>query len=238
MCRPIPALQAEFDDGCTNVLFVGRVVPNKRIEDVLRVFTAYQRLYNPRSRLIIAGELGLTSPYAGWIRELRASIGAERVHLLGKVSRAQLSACFDRAHVYLSMSWHEGVGVPLLEAMHRDVPVVAYGAAAVPETLGGAGITVLTRDPVTVAQAIAVIQSDPEVRTRVVERQRRRVAEFDARSSGGEALRGAAPRPGISPEARASSTRRRVGPGRPSRVRSRAWRRPRRSGQRNRSRGR
>ena len=176
---PDPALQAEFDDGCTNVLFVGRVVPNKRIEDVLRVFTAYQRLYNPRSRLIVAGELGLHSPYAGWIRELRASIGAERVHLLGKVSRAQLSACFDRAHAYLSMSWHEGVGVPLLEAMHRDVPVVAFGAAAVPETLAGAGITVLTSDPVTVAQALAVLQSDPEVRSRVVDRQRRRVAEYD-----------------------------------------------------------
>src|SRR5690606_23604178 len=132
---------AELDDGCANILFVGRAVPSKRVDDVLRVFTAFQRLYRPDSRLVLAGSLNRDSPHGAFLHQLRELLGAERVRFLGRVSAAQLSACFATATAYLSMSRHEGFGVPLLEAMYRGVPVVAHGAAAVPETMGGAGLT-------------------------------------------------------------------------------------------------
>ncbi|RKG87879.1 glycosyltransferase [Corallococcus terminator] len=174
-----PALRAQMEDGCANILFVGRTVPSKRLEDVLRVFTAYQRLYQPRSRLLVAGTLSNSAPYDASVLALREQLGPERVVFLGRVDSAQLSACFASATAYLSMSRHEGFGVPLLEAMYRGVPVVAYGAAAVPETMGGAGVTTLTDDPVEVAGLLAVLERDAALRARVVDAQRERLAPLD-----------------------------------------------------------
>ncbi|MFP2960468.1 glycosyltransferase [Myxococcus sp. 1LA] len=173
---PDPALQAELDDGMSNILFVGRAVPSKKVDDVLRVFTAYQRLYQPRSRLVIAGQLHRDGPYGAYLHGLKDVLGAERVLFLGRVSAAQLSACFATASAYLSMSRHEGFGVPLLEAMYRNVPVVAYGAAAVPETMGGAGLATLSDDPREVAQLLAVMDRNAELRAQVTAAQRTRIA--------------------------------------------------------------
>ena len=172
---PDPAFQAEFDDGCVNILFVGRAVPSKRIDDVMRVFAAYQRLYQPKSRLLIAGYLNRETPYGTYLHGVKELLSAERIHLLGRVSASQLSACYSVATAYLSMSRHEGFGVPLLEAMERGVPVVAYGAAAVPETMGGAGLATRTRDPVEVAQLLAVLEREPKLRAKVLAGQRARL---------------------------------------------------------------
>ncbi len=172
---PDPTFQAEFDDGCVNILFVGRAVPSKRIDDVMRVFAAYQRLYQPKSRLLIAGYLNRETPYGTYLHGVKELLGAERIHLLGRVSASQLSACYSVATAYLSMSRHEGFGVPLLEAMEREVPVVAYGAAAVPETMGGAGLATRTRDPLEVAQLLAVLEREPKLRTKVLAGQRARL---------------------------------------------------------------
>jgi glycosyltransferase involved in cell wall biosynthesis len=175
---PDPTFQAEFDDGCTNILFVGRAVPSKRIDDVMRVFAAYQRLYQPRSRLLIAGYLNRETPYGTYLHGVKELLGAERIHLLGRVSASQLSACYAVATAYLSMSRHEGFGVPLLEAMERGVPVVAYGAAAVPETMGGAGLATRTRDPMEVAQLLTVLEREPALRRKVIAGQRARLASL------------------------------------------------------------
>jgi glycosyltransferase involved in cell wall biosynthesis len=176
---PDPTFQAEFDDGCVNILFVGRAVPSKRIDDVMRVFAAYQRLYQPRSRLLIAGYLNRETPYGTYLHGVKELLGAERIHLLGRVSASQLSACYAVATAYLSMSRHEGFGVPLLEAMERGVPVVAYGAAAVPETMGGAGLATRTRDPMEVAQLLAVLEREPKLRQQVSARQRTRLESLE-----------------------------------------------------------
>ncbi len=173
---PDPVLRAELDDGCTNILFVGRIVPHKHVDDVLRVFTAYQRLLRPRSRLLIVGALQQQATYSNHLYGLRDALGPERVQFLGRLSSAQLSACFSVASAYLSMSRHEGFGVPLLEAMYRGVPVVAYGAAAVPETMGGAGLTTLTRDPLEVARLLAVVERGTRLREQLLDAQRTRVA--------------------------------------------------------------
>jgi glycosyltransferase involved in cell wall biosynthesis len=175
---PDPVLQAELSDGCANVLFVGRAVPSKKVDDVLRVFTAYQRLYQPKSRLVVAGYLHRDGAYGAYLHGLKDVLGAERVRFLGRVSAAQLSACFATASAYLSMSRHEGFGVPLLEAMYRGVPVVAYGAAAVPETMGGAGLATLSDAPAEVAELLAVVERSPSVRAQVIAAQRERLASL------------------------------------------------------------
>lgn len=175
---PDPALLGELDDGFSNILFVGRAVPGKYVDDVLRVFTAYRRLYQPRSRLLVAGNIHRDAPYGGFLHGLKDQLGPEHIRFMGRVSAAQLSACFASATAYLSMSRHEGFGVPLLEAMYRDVPVVAYGAAAVPETMGGAGLTTLSRDPLDVAQLLAVLEREPALRQQVLTAQHARVASL------------------------------------------------------------
>ncbi|HSP81196.1 MAG TPA: glycosyltransferase [Myxococcaceae bacterium] len=172
---PDPVLREELEDGCTNILFVGRAVPSKRVDDVLRVFTAYQQLYQPRSRLVVAGYLNRETPYGAYLYGLKELLGPERVRFLGRVSAAQLSACFATASVYLSMSRHEGFGVPLLEAMYRGVPVVAYGAAAVPETMDGAGVATRTNEPLEVARLLAVLERHPALREEMIAAQRARV---------------------------------------------------------------
>ncbi|WIG98104.1 glycosyltransferase [Myxococcus sp. SDU36] len=175
---PDAALQAELDDGMSNILFVGRAVPSKKVDDVLRVFTAYQRLYQPRSRLVIAGQLHRDGPYGAYLHGLKDVLGAERVLFLGRVSAAQLSACFATASAYLSMSRHEGFGVPLLEAMYRGVPVVAYGAAAVPETMGGAGLATLSDEPREVAELLATLERNADLRGQVLAAQQERIASL------------------------------------------------------------
>ncbi len=175
---PDPVLQAELGDGFSNILFVGRAVPSKKVDDVLRVFTAYQRLYQLRSRLVVAGYLHRDGAYGSYLHGLKDVLGAERVLFLGRVSAAQLSACFATASAYLSMSRHEGFGVPLLEAMYRGVPVVAYGAAAVPETMGGAGLATLSDDPPEVAELLAVLDRAPALRAQVITAQRERLASL------------------------------------------------------------
>jgi glycosyltransferase involved in cell wall biosynthesis len=173
---PDSAWASRFKDGCFNVLFVGRAVPNKCLEDLLSVFAVFQRLYQPKSRLLIAGEFPLESAYARWLNATRARLRAQRIHFLGRLRTSQLSACYQVSHAYLSMSQHEGLGLPLLEAMHRQIPVVAYGAAAVPETMGGAGLVTMTRAPLEVAKLLAVLDRTPALRKRIVDRQNLRVA--------------------------------------------------------------
>ncbi|WP_395848444.1 glycosyltransferase [Cystobacter fuscus] len=175
---PDPVLRAELEDGCANLLFVGRAVPSKRMDDVLRVFTAWQRLYQPHSRLVVAGYLNRETPYGAYLYGLKEMLGAERVRFLGRVSAAQLSACYATASVYLSMSRHEGFGVPLLEAMYRGVPVVAYGAAAVPETMGGAGVATLTNEPLEVARLLAALERNPTLKQEMLAAQHARVARL------------------------------------------------------------
>jgi hypothetical protein len=105
-------------------------------------------------------------------------LGAERVQFLGRVSAAQLSACYATASVYLSMSRHEGFGVPLLEAMYRGVPVVAYGAAAVPDTMAGAGVATRTNEPLEVARLLAALEHNPALKQEMLAAQRARVAQL------------------------------------------------------------
>ena len=100
--------------------------------------------------------------------------------MLGKVSDQQLRSAFLGAGVFVSLSEHEGFGVPILEAMAARVPVVGYGAAAVPETMGGAGILMRTKDPEVVAATVQALRTDPGLRERLVARQDVRVLDVQA----------------------------------------------------------
>ena len=125
-----PEIARQFDDEWTNVLFVGRIIPNKRIENVIRSFAAYKSRYNHRSRLLIVGSYGGFERYLIMLHHLIARLGVTDVHLLGQVSNEELTAFYDVADLFLCASEHEGFCVPLMEAFYKRIPVLALARTA------------------------------------------------------------------------------------------------------------
>lgn len=168
---PDARIASEYDDGWTNILFVGRVIPNKRPDDLIRFFHAYKTFYNPRSRLLLAGSHGGLEVYLAQLQALAARLGVPDVHFLGQVTDQELTALYDCADLFLCASEHEGFCVPLVEAFYKGVPVVAYAATAVPATMDGGGVLYETRDPRRVAAIMHGLLSDADLEAQVLAAQ-------------------------------------------------------------------
>lgn len=169
---------ARYSDGRTNILFVGRLAPNKKQEDVIRAFACYKKTVDPHARLILAGSAGGMDLYKNRLDAYIKALGVEDVIFPGHISFPQILALYRTASVFLCMSEHEGFCVPLVEAMYFDVPVVAYGACAVPGTLGGSGLLLDKKDPLLAAAVMDRVVTDGTLRAFVLEKQRQRLADF------------------------------------------------------------
>ena len=176
----LPALEKILSDGLINFLFVGRIVPNKRIEDHIRLAEMYKRYVDAYYRFIFVGRYDGLPRYYSTLRALIAQYEMlpDRFVFTGAVPDAELAAYYRWADVYISLSEHEGFCVPLVEAMAADVPVLAYAAGAVPETLGGAGMLLAPKDLEVAAEMMGMLVYDRPVRQAVIEGQRRRLADF------------------------------------------------------------
>ena len=175
-----PALEKILGDGLMNILFVGRIVPNKRIEDHIRLAEIYKRYVDSYYRFIFVGRYDGLPRYYAQVRALIAEYQMlpDRFWFTGPVPDEELAAYYRHAHAYVSLSEHEGFCVPLIEAMAADVPVLAYAAGAVPETLGGAGVLFAPKDLELAAEAMGMLVYDRPFRESVVQGQRRRLADF------------------------------------------------------------
>jgi glycosyltransferase involved in cell wall biosynthesis len=178
----------QFDDEWTNVLFVGRVIANKKIEDLIRMFHAYHVNFNPRSRLLIVGVFSLFERYLAALNELTAELKLSNVHFTGHVSDEELVAFYEIADLFLCASEHEGFCVPLVEAFYKQVPVLAYAATAVPHTMDGAGVLFDDKDPRHVAALMDAILSDPGLQDAIVEGQTAAVGRLQAKDFRGTLL--------------------------------------------------
>jgi glycosyltransferase involved in cell wall biosynthesis len=161
----------QFDDDWTNILFVGRVIGNKKIEDLIRIFHAYQSTFNPRSRLLIVGVFSVFERYFAALTHMAEELHLSDVHFVGHVSDAELIAYYEAADLFLCASEHEGFCVPLVEAFYKQVPVLAYAATAVPSTMDGAGVLYEDKGPMHVAAVMDAILSDPGLQDRIVDGQ-------------------------------------------------------------------
>lgn len=162
------------------LLGVSRVMPHKRFEDLLALHREVLRL-RPQARLLMVGGY---EPGSRYFRALkREAKGLSGVHFLGRLSHAQLVAAYRSASVFVSMSEHEGFGVPLIEAMAAEVPVMAYAAAAVPETLGGAGVGFDQKRFAFLAELAVDLSEDLSLREPVLAGQARRLEHFSAASA-------------------------------------------------------
>jgi glycosyltransferase involved in cell wall biosynthesis len=178
--RPNPVLRRMLDDGRTNLLFVGRVTPNKRQEDLVRLASYWRRFISPDVRLLLVGKLPRRRAYYDALQSFFYEEGftPAEVVFTGHVDHAELLACYAEADVFISMSAHEGFGVPLVEAMLMDVPVLAYRAGAVPDTLGGAGVQFVEKRVDEVAEMARRLATDTALRGTVLAGQRARLQAF------------------------------------------------------------
>ncbi len=175
--RPDPKVLKRYEgDGVFNLLFVGRIAPNKKQEDIIRAFYCYQKKYNPRSRLFLVGSSGGMERYEARLKSYVRTLGLEdRVVFPGHIRFPEILAYYRLADVFVCMSEHEGFCVPLVEAMHLGKPIVAYGSSAVPETLSGGGLLLESKDPWTAAAAINRLAEDEALREYLAERQKARL---------------------------------------------------------------
>jgi len=178
----------QFDDAWTNILFVGCVIANKKIEDLIRFFHAYQTLFNPRSRLLIVGSHGGFERYLAALQQLVAALDASNVYFVGQVSDEELVAYYEIADLFLCASEHEGFCVPLVEAFYKQVPVLAYAATAVPATMDGAGVLYDDKDPRHVAALMDAVLSNCALEDRIVDAQRAAVGRLQAKDFTGTLL--------------------------------------------------
>ena len=172
------AAESPFES--TDWLYVGRIVGNKCQHELVQAFAMYTGAFDNEARLVLIGDTTVSEYYVDFVRSEAVRLGiSDRVVILGKVSDRQLVSAFAGAGVFVSMSEHEGFGVPIVEAMAAGLPVVAFGGAAVPEVMGGAGILLRDKAPEVVAATVQAIRADPAMRNRLVERQFVRVDQIE-----------------------------------------------------------
>jgi glycosyltransferase involved in cell wall biosynthesis len=168
---PNTTATAPFDDGWTNILFVGRVIPNKKFEDVIRTFHVYRTRHDHRSRLLLVGSYSGFERYFAMLQGLIARLGTPDVYFLGHVTNEDLTAIYDVADLFLCASEHEGFCVPIVESFYKGVPVVAYAATAVPATMDRGGVLYETKDPFHIARIVQAVLDDEQVAAAVVASQ-------------------------------------------------------------------
>ena len=185
---PSPLVRRLYDDGRTNVLFVGRIIPNKKIDDLVRSFAFFQKHVRPHSRLLLVGDYRGFERYFDRLQELVRELRVDEVVFTGQVDDDELYAYYRLADVFLCLSEHEGFGVPLVEAMLFGLPVVAYDAGAVRETLRGGGILLKQKSPELVAAVLDRVTHGGDLRRAVVASQQRAAAGIRATDFGGLVL--------------------------------------------------
>lgn len=176
--KPDKTVLNKYSDGHTNLLFVGRIAPNKRQEDVMRAFDCYKRRYDPTARLFLVGSYDKGDSYYRTLKAYCEKMGTKDVFFPGHISFAEILAYYSVADVFVSMSDHEGFCVPLVEAMQFGLPIVAKNTSAISETLGGGGLLLKDNSPNEAAAAIHRLVVDKELQDFLHQKQQERLQKF------------------------------------------------------------
>ncbi|MBN1521668.1 MAG: glycosyltransferase, partial [Candidatus Aureabacteria bacterium] len=167
-----------YKDSFTNFLFVGRVAPNKKLEDALKVFYYYNKTINPSSRLILAGSYSGMEKYYNYLRSLACEMGLHDVVFTGHVSLEELLGYYAASSLFLCMSEHEGLCIPLIESMYFRKPVFALARTAMPETMGDAGVLIYRKNHRAIAELINIVLNDKNILQNIIEKQNERIKDF------------------------------------------------------------
>ena len=164
-------------DRAPTILFVGRLSPHKRQDELIRVFALYRRDRAPGARLALVGD-PITPAYAQLLGRLGEGLAPGGVTIESGLSAQALSERYRSADVFVCLSEHEGFCIPLLEAFHFGLPVIARPAGAVPEVAGDAALLVEDRDPAVIAELVHLATTDAELRAELRRRGQAQLERF------------------------------------------------------------
>jgi len=177
--EPDKKIMREFTDDYINFLFVGRIVPNKRQEDVIRIFYYFNKYINSKSRLFLVGTYMNMNKYYVRLNELIERLKLKNVYITGHVDFKELLAYYRLADIFISMSEHEGFCVPLIESMYFNIPIVAYNSTAIPIILHDAGILVNKKAYEDIAELVNILICDKTLRAKIIKNQQSRLKYFN-----------------------------------------------------------
>jgi L-malate glycosyltransferase len=170
-------LRAQFKTPAPRLLFVGKLAPHKKQEDLVKLLYYYRRI-EPEASLILVGDEWLES-YHDWLKDFICTLNLqESVLITGRVSQQDMVTYYRLADLYVSMSEHEGFGKPLIESMYLDLPILAYASTAVPMTLGNASVLFHQKDFEALAEVVDILVKDQALRQRIMTRQRKQVQNY------------------------------------------------------------
>lgn len=173
-------LISKFDDKWVNIIHVGRIVPNKKIEDLIKVFYYYKNFINPKSRLLLIGGITTVPNYYESLLEYVDKLNLKDVFFTNKVSDKDLATYYCLSDIFLSMSEHEGLGLPLIESMYFDIPIIAFNSTGIPHTLGNSSILVNKKNFRGIAELIDVILNNKKIKENIIKGQKKKLKDFDS----------------------------------------------------------
>lgn len=176
--QPSKEVINKYNDDWTNIVFVGRVAPNKKQEDIIKTFYYYKKYINPKSRLFLVGSYSGLERYYNRLNKYVEELELEDVYFTGHTKFDEILAYYRIADVFLCMSEHEGFCIPLVEAMYFKVPIVAYSYTGVKETLSYAGLKLEEKDCKVAVEMINLLVENKELRENVIEVQNKRLGDF------------------------------------------------------------
>lgn len=166
------------DDGMTNLLFVGRIAPNKKQEDVIKVFYHYKKYYNSKARLFLVGSYSGMERYYEQLKKFQKGLDIDDIIFTGHIPFKEILAYYHLADIFVCMSEHEGFCVPLVESMFFEVPILAYDKAAISSTLGKSGVLVKEKKYRYISGMIDYMVTHREFTKRVTTQQIERLEEL------------------------------------------------------------
>ena len=184
--KPDRKVLQEMSDGTTKILFVGRMAPNKCIEDLLSAFYYYQKYVNPNSRFVHVGSFAGVEQYLALMESKKRELNLRDAGFYGSVPEAHLRAYYQSADLFLSMSEHEGFCIPLMEAMNVGVPVLAFDSSAISETMDHAGVLFKEKNFEAISEMMGRMTGDIELRKAIVAGQHERVQRYKQRDLSAE----------------------------------------------------
>jgi len=162
-----------------NILFVGRVAPNKKHEDIIAAFSLYKKYYDKNARLFLIGNYAKRDIYFRRLRDYVKSLDVQDVYFSGHIKFHDILAYYSIADLFVCMSEHEGFCVPLLEAMYFEVPIIAYDSTAIPDTLGDAGVLVKEKNYAEIAGLMNRLITDQNLRKTLIDKEQERLKNFN-----------------------------------------------------------
>lgn len=177
--KPSDKVIKKYSDGRKNFVFVGRMAPNKKVEDVITAFTTYKKTYDQTARLFLVGNYNAEDKYYKFLCKHIEKLGVEDVIFPGHIPFDEILAYYSIADIFLCMSEHEGFCVPLVEAMFFNKPILAYASSAIPSTLNGCGVLVEEKDFNLIAKKAHEILTDEKQKNQIIDGESTRLLDFN-----------------------------------------------------------